>query len=122
MHNDAAIAVKHKHSNLHLYIKGEYSTETALKSAGIISRERSEKGNVFVHTEKISSILPYAKELFSDLVGILSLPKKSIYFTGVVGMQLCHNGGRVILVDRKRNVSKRKKKCISCRKKQSENN
>ena len=105
------IAIRQKHSNLHLYIDGMYTSETAMRSATLISRHHTGKGNVFIHTKKISESSPQAKELFGDLVHLFELPRRSIYFIGKKGFELCHNGGRIILVDKNKLTMRKKKKC-----------
>ncbi len=111
MTEDATIAIRQKHSNLHLYIDGMYTPETAMRSASIISRHHAGKGNVCIHTKKISEFSPQAKELFGDLVRLFELPRRSIYFIGKMGFDLCHNGGRVILVDKNKLTTRKKKRC-----------
>ncbi len=111
MNEAATIAMRQKYSNLHLYIDGMYTTETAMRSAAMISRYHTGKGNVFIHTKKISKHSPQAKDLFGDLVQLLKLPKRSIYFIGKTGFDLCHNGGRIILVDKNKLTKRKKKRC-----------
>ena len=111
MTEDTTIAMRKKHSNLHLYIDGMYTTETAMHSAAIISRHHTGKGNIFIHTKNISEFSPQAKELFGDLVHLFELPKRSIYFIGKMGLDLCHNGGRIILVDKNKLTKRKKKRC-----------
>jgi len=88
-----------------------YTSETAMRAASIISRHYAGKGNVFIHTKKISEFSPQAKELFAELVRLFELPRRSIYFIGKMGFDLCHNGGRIILVDRNNLTTRKKKRC-----------
>lgn len=114
MIQETTITVKKKKSNIHFYIDGAYNTETAMSVAGDISRSYKGKGNVFIHTGEITDISVHAKEMFESLVQILQLPVKSIYFNGEKGFQLCHNGGRVIIMNRKKSCKRKQNSCNGC--------
>lgn len=99
---ETSIAFKEKNGNLHFYMDGIFDSETALRSATLIYKSYAGKGNVFIHTKNITSITDHSREMFSNMIGLLRLPKRSIYFTGEKGLKICHDGGRVIVYDKEK--------------------
>lgn len=83
--------------NLHIRLEGEFSTTTAKDVTRYISNTWNGCGNVFIHTKKITEILPASQQVFQAMVGLLDLSRENIYFVGELGKELCHEHGRVIV-------------------------
>lgn len=107
MSYETTIDFKKKNGNLHFYMAGIFDTETALRSATLIYKSYCGRGNVFIHTKNLTTITDHSREMFSNMVSILQLPKRSIYFTGEKGFKICHDGGRVIVYDKEKAKNKK---------------
>ncbi|WP_028583735.1 hypothetical protein [Desulfogranum mediterraneum] len=91
------INANQRNGNLHINLKGSFNEETALRVTVIMARTYLGTGNVFIHTEGISTITPAAQFAFNDLVSRSKLPEKKIYLMGEKGLALCHDAGKVII-------------------------
>lgn len=105
-----AIQADQRNGNLHINLDGLFTEETALQLTSTIAHSYSGKGNIFIHTAKVTAIAPESRSTFADQISILGLPQEKMYLTGVKGLDLSPDKMRVIVYE------KRKKGCCGkCR-------
>lgn len=108
-----------RNGNLHIKLNGSFDQDSAAKLTMVMMRSYQGKGNIFIHTDEISTITPDSRRTFNDLVGLSNLPKKSIYLMGEQGLAICPDSGKVLIRQKKPNSHGGCGKCknCSCRKK-----
>lgn len=106
--------------NLHINLQGHFGVDTAMELTSHINKVYNGDGNIFIHTSGITSISDQSKMMFSNMLGIMNLPKKKIYFLGEKGKEICHSEGKVIV--RKGHKSKGRicGRCKNCKCKSNE--
>ncbi|PIE73694.1 MAG: hypothetical protein CSA20_01850 [Deltaproteobacteria bacterium] len=115
-----SIHADHRNGNLHIKLNGSFTTDSAAKLTMIMLRSYQGKGNIFIHTDEISSIDPSSKCAFNELIRCSALPGKNIYLMGAKGLAICHDTGKVI-VRKQRPKGRRCGQC-SCKCKTIANN
>ena len=116
MEQAARIRADQRNGNLHIDVDGQFTPDMAEQLTVTMTKLYPGKGNIFIHTEKITKVDPQSKLAFSDLLGISGLPPNNIYLTGENGFKFCHAKGKVIVFKGKKHVCCGKCKNCSCRK------
>ena len=105
-----AIQADQRNGNLHINLDGHFSPEMALQLTTTIASRYSGQGNIFIHTAKVTTIAPESRTALADQISILGLPQEKMYMTGIKGLDISPDQGRVIVYE------KRKKGCCGkCR-------
>ncbi len=91
------IDTDHRNGNLHIKVNGTFTTDTAARLTMVMAKSYPGKGNIFIHTDNISTVLPGSQGAFNDLVSLSTLPEDKIYLMGEKGLAICHNSGKVIV-------------------------
>lgn len=101
----AKINAEQKNGNLHISVHGRFTPSTAAQLTLLMGKTPRMIGNIIIHTDDISRISARSKSTFRRLVGLLELPRNTMYFFGKNGPALCGNSKQVIL-NEKRKTSK----------------
>ena len=105
-----SIQANQRNGNLHINLDGHFSQEIALELSSTIAQSYSGRGNIFIHTAKVTTIAPESRSTLADQINILGLPQERMYMTGIKGLDISPDKGRVIVYE------KRKKGCCGkCR-------
>lgn len=62
-------------ANLHINLKGVFTSETAKMLSIVMEKSYQGKGNIFVHTKEVTVAEPDSKYIFYTLLRDTSLPK-----------------------------------------------
>lgn len=96
------IQAVHRNGNLHVNLQGDFTSKTAGELTSTIARTYQGKGNIFIHTAKLTSVAPDAKHAFGQSIGSEGLPQNNIYLTGRKGLDISPDKGRVIVYEKKK--------------------
>jgi len=102
-----------RNGNLHINLDGHFSTEIALQLSSTIARVYSGRGNIFIHTAQVTTIAPESRKTLSDQISLLGLPREKMYMTGIKGLDISPDKGRVIVYEKRKKGSCGK--CRNCR-------
>jgi hypothetical protein len=97
-----AIQADQRNGNLHINLDGQFTAETAVQLTSTIARSYSGQGNIFIHTAKVTAIAPESRTAFADQMHVLGLPQDKMYMTGVKGLEISPDKGRVIVYEKKK--------------------
>nr|WP_321467502.1 hypothetical protein [uncultured Desulfobulbus sp.] len=100
-----SIQADQRNGNLHIKLDGHFSAEIALQLTSTIASTYSGRGNIFIHTAQVTTIAPDSRTALADQINILGLPQEKMYMTGIKGLDISPDKGRVIVYE------KRKKGC-----------
>lgn len=103
-----------RNGNLHIDLEGLFTTYTAAKLVLIMEKYYQGKGNIFLHTEKISKVTLFSKAAFKTLLDLGELPQKNIYFTGEYGFVIANDATKVIIRKKKKHGHGGCGKCKNC--------
>lgn len=102
METSQQIQAVHRNGNLHVDIQGHFTPETAGELTSAIARSYRGKGNIFIHTARLTSVAPDAKHAFSHCIGTSGLPRNNVYLTGSKGLDISPDKGKVIVHEKKK--------------------
>jgi len=105
-----AIQFDQRNGNLHINIDGHFSSEIALQLSNTIARSYSGRGNIFIHTAKVTTIAPESRTILANQIITLGLPHEKMYMTGIKGLDISPDKGRVIVYEKRQKGS-----CGKCR-------
>jgi len=114
MQHQTCINSNQRNGNLHINIDGHFTPNIAAQLTMTIAKVYQGKGNIFIHTEKITDVAPESKYTFTNLLGISGLPQNNIYLTGEKGLKFCHDAGKVIVRKTKKHGIGGCGKCKNC--------
>ncbi|WP_448871248.1 hypothetical protein [Desulfobulbus propionicus] len=95
------IQADQRNGNLHINLDGQFTAETALQLTSTIARAYSGKGNIFIHTARVTAIAPESRSAFADQISLLGLPQEKMYLTGVKGLDISPDKLRVIVYEKR---------------------
>jgi hypothetical protein len=81
-----------------------------LNLTSTLARTYFGKGNIFIHTAQVAGIAPESRHTFAEQISILGLPQEKMYPTGIKGLDISPDRGRVIVDEKKKKGS-----CGKCR-------
>lgn len=96
------IHANERNGNLHIDLEGQFTPETAVLLTSAIARAYRGRGNIFIHTTKITSISPESKSVFADNIRMLGLPQENLYLTGSKGLDIASDRAKIISHERKK--------------------
>lgn len=96
------IQAEHRNGNLHVNLHGHFTPETAGELTSAIARTYPGKGNIFIHTTRLTSVAPDAKQAFGLYAGSVGLPWDNVYLTGSKGLEISPDRGKVIVHEKKK--------------------
>nr|WP_320013159.1 hypothetical protein [uncultured Desulfobulbus sp.] len=103
--NQTTIQADQRNGNLHINLDGHFSAQVACELSNTIASSYTGRGNIFIHTAKITTIAPDSRTTLSERINLLGLPAEKLYMTGVKGLDISPDKGKVIVYE------KRKKGC-----------
>jgi len=110
----AAINTDQRNGNLHIKVEGMFSPDTAAQLTMVMAKSYLGKGNIFIHTARITGVEPNSKHTFNNLLGLTGLPKENVYLTGEKGLDISHDTGKVIVYKKKKTGHGGCGKCKNC--------
>ncbi len=110
MNDIAPIATRHRNGNLHVDLRGLFDPALADRLIQRIADEYNGRGNIFIHTDGLTTVHPEARDAFGSLLRHCRLPVEKLYLTGQLGFTVGPDRVKVI-------TSRRKEKtcCGRCR-------
>lgn len=114
MENVTRINADQRNGNLHINLDGRFTTDIAAQLTMVMAKAYQGKGNIFIHTSRITEIAPDSRFTFTNLLGLSGLPKDNIYLTGKKGLDICHDTGKVIVRKEKKHGHDCCGKCKNC--------
>jgi hypothetical protein len=104
-----------RNGNLHINLKGHFTPDTAAMLTLTMAKTYQGKGNIFIHTERITGVAPDSRYAFTNLLGMSGLPQDNVYLTGKQGLEICHDTGKVIVrKEKKHDHNNGCGKCKTC--------
>lgn len=97
----SAMHADHRNGNLHVNLHGDFTAETALRLTNTIARIYSGRGNIFIHTAQVTEIAPESRHAFAEQISMLGLPQEKMYLTGIKGLDISPDKGRVIVYEKR---------------------
>lgn len=97
-----AIHADHRNGNLHVNLHGDFTAETALRLTSTIARTYNGRGNIFIHTAQVAEIAPESRHIYAEQISTLGLPQEKMYLTGIKGLDISQDKGRVIVYEKKK--------------------
>ena len=110
MNDIAPIATRHRNGNLHVDLHGLFDAALADRLTRSIAEEYNGRGNIFIHTDGLTTVHPEAREAFGLLLNHHRLPMDRLYLNGQLGFTVGPDRVKVIASARKE-----KKCCGRCR-------
>lgn len=99
-----------RNGNLHVTIRGTYTTQSPLRLLNCLRKNYRGTGNIFIHTDAIATIADTTGELNHELLSRASMSREQIYLIGKNAMALNFPCNKVIIPPPK------KARCTGCRK------
>ncbi len=109
-----SIEADQRNGNLYISLAGVFTAETAYSLTETMAQRYQGSGNIFIHTDKITDVMPDSQQIFGDLMGLTVLPKENVYMVGKKGLEICHDAGKVIVHDKKKHKCCGRCKNCSC--------
>jgi hypothetical protein len=103
MNSSPPIEASERKGNLHLRPAGAFSAEVVTELARLIAGHYNGRGNIFIHTDRVTAVAANSAERFGALLQAPEFPGERIYLTGERGRQICPEGGRLIIPRRPTN-------------------
>jgi len=91
------INANQRNGNLHINLDGQLTPDIAAQLTKTMVKAYQGKGNIFIHTEKITEVVPEFRYAFTNLLNMSGLPQENVYLTGKKGLKICHDTGKVIV-------------------------
>jgi len=95
------IQASHRNGNLHVDLHGDFTPEIAAQLFTTLTQSYQGKGNIFIHTAHLASIAPESRRAFADQVSRSGLPQDHLYLTGIKGLDISPDKGRVIVYEKR---------------------
>ena len=92
-----------RNGNLHVQLEGQFTPATAEELTSAIAQVYRGKGNIFIHTAKITSVSPDSRNTFAQCINVSGLPQQNVYLTGSKGLDFSPDNIRVIVHKQKKN-------------------
>jgi len=102
METSQPIQINQRNGNLHVNLHGQFTPEIAIALTSAIARDYQGKGNIFIHTAHLTDIAPESRSAFAINASLLDLPQEKMYLTGVKGLDISPDKGRVIVYEKKK--------------------
>lgn len=103
------ISTAQRNGNLFITLQGNYRKEWKSSILEVVGEFEGD-GNIFINTEKLSTLLPAARENLRQTFCGISKSRYRIFFLGRKGFDICPDGYRVIV----RTKAKCCGKCKTC--------
>lgn len=91
-----------RNGNLHVNLHGHFTPEIAAELPSTIARLYRGTGNIFIHTAKVTAVTPGSRSVFAHYLQLLDLPREKMYLTGIKGLDISPDKGRVIVYEKKK--------------------
>jgi hypothetical protein len=90
-----------RNGNLHINLAGLFTPETAARLTTVMAKTYQGKGDIFIHTGKVTGVAPDSRYAFNNLLGMSGLPRDNIYLTGEKGLDISQDATKVIIRKKK---------------------
>ena len=100
--NQESLVVDQRNGNLHINIEGVFTDDTAAALTSTMVDSYRGKGNIFIHTAKVTKVMPESRKTFSTLLGVSGLPRDNVYLIGEKGKDIGHEKAKVIIRDKRK--------------------
>jgi hypothetical protein len=110
----AVINTDQRNGNLHINLEGMFTPGTAAQLTMVMAKSYIGKGNIFIHTKRLTDVDPNSKFAFNNLLGLTGLPKENVYLTGEKGLAISHDSAKVIVYKKKKHGHGGCGKCKNC--------
>jgi len=97
MEFSSPIQASHRNGNLHVDLHGHFTPEIAVQLITTLCHTYQGKGNIFIHTDHLATIAPESRHIFADQISRSGLPQEYLYLTGIKGLDISPDKGRVIV-------------------------
>jgi anti-anti-sigma regulatory factor len=85
---DFKIFVNKKNDHLHLKLIGEFDGSSAFELINLLKEHCLRSGEIVIHTEDLSSIHPFGRQVFKKESNILNKKSAKLIFTGEHAVKL----------------------------------
>lgn len=99
-----------RNGNLHVNVHGLFDASIAEHVTNRIAAEYNGYGNIFIHTDEVTTVHPQAREVLGELIDKRHLPQQKLYLTGRQGFAVGPDNIKVIA-----HRDKKEKCCGRCR-------
>ena len=110
METATPIKTAHRNGNLHVDLHGLFDPNIADHLTRRIASEYNGYGNIFIHTDEVTTVHPQAREALGESIGKQQLPHQKLFLTGRLGFALGPDNIKVIA-----HREKKEKCCGRCR-------
>jgi hypothetical protein len=90
------IRIKRNNGNLHFHPQGKIDGASAWEMVNLVQSKYRHEEDVFVHTDGVTNILPFASNIIKGKLGAGSVPRKKMIFTGGKGAEIAPSGCQVV--------------------------
>jgi len=108
------LVVDLRKGNVHIRVKGQFTTDTAEALISAMVDSYPGTGNIFIHTTELTEIVQESKRFFGILLGSSGLPRGNIYLIGKKGMDIGQDGVKVIVYEKREHGCGCSGKCKGC--------
>ncbi len=101
MENPTRINTDQRNGNLHIQLAGLFTPDTAARLTTVMAKTYQGKGNIFIHTSKVTEVSADSRYAFSNLLAMSGLPRDNVYLTGEKGLDISQDATKVIVRKKK---------------------
>ncbi len=117
MTNNLLVEIERRKGNTHIRLDGNFTPQGAARVVMLMAKNYEGKGNIFLHTEKITAIDANSRYAFEELLETSGLLSKHVYLIGEKGLKLCRDNAKVIIRKKKKSHCGKCKNCTGRKKK-----
>jgi hypothetical protein len=114
MKEQTKINVDQRNGNLHINLEGIFTPKIAVRLAAIMAKMYQGRGNIFIHTKRVTEVEPDSHSTFNKLLRISGLPADNVYLTGEKGLAISHDSSKVIVHTTKKHNHGGCGRCENC--------
>lgn len=114
MRHSTRIDTDQRNGNLHINLGGRFTPDIAVQLTLVMTKTYQGRGNIFIHTDKITEVTAESRYAFTNLLEMSGLPGDSIYLTGKNGFDICHDSAKVIVRKEKKHGHGSCGRCKNC--------
>lgn len=93
----ARINADQRNGNLHIKLNGCFTPEVAAQLIMVMVKVYQGQGNIFIHTDMVTTIEKKSQYAFGSLLEMSDLPRDNIYLTGKNGIKICNDSLKFVV-------------------------
>lgn len=97
MNKKARVNADQRNGNLHVKVNGQFTPDVAAQLVMVMAKIYQGQGNIFIHTDMVTTIDSDSRCAFGNLLKISGLPRENIYLTGKKGVKICNDSLKFIV-------------------------